>query len=160
MIGLRNLLLCQLVARGPVSDSPSPTITRAIRSGWVVGRHVGVRDAVAQFAAFVDAAGGFWRGVAADAAREGKLLEKALQPRCVFALFRVDLGICPFEIRLGQYSGRPVPRATDVDRVEVVLFDQPVEVGVGKALTGVRTPMAEQPRLYLLQGQRLSQQGV
>src|SRR5208337_1834251 len=126
----------------------------------VVGRPVSVRDAVAQFAAFVDTAGGFWRGVAADAAREGKLLEKALQPRCVFALFRVDLGVRPLEVSLGQYGGRPVPGATDVDRVEVVFFDQPVEVGVGKALTGVRTPMAQQPRLYMLQGQRLSQQGV
>src|SRR6266545_2916815 len=34
VIGLRNLLLCQLVARGPVSDSPSPTMTSVIKSGW------------------------------------------------------------------------------------------------------------------------------
>ena len=34
VIGLTNLLLCQLVASGPVSDSPSPTITRVIKSGW------------------------------------------------------------------------------------------------------------------------------
>ena len=58
------------------------------------------------------------------------------------------------------YGIVPVPGATDVDGVEVVLVDQPVEVDVGKGLARVRTPMAEQPRFYLLQGQRLLQQGV
>src|SRR5207302_9718233 len=31
--GFRNLLACQLVASGPVSDSPSPTTQATIRSG-------------------------------------------------------------------------------------------------------------------------------
>src|SRR5262249_43911200 len=31
--GLRNLLMCQLVASGPVSDSPSPTTAATISSG-------------------------------------------------------------------------------------------------------------------------------
>ena len=123
----------------------------------VVGRPVGVRDAVAEFAAFVDAARRFGGGMAADAPRKRELLEEALQSRCVFALFRIDLGICPLEIRLGQHCRRPVPGATDIDRVEIVFVDQPVEVDVGKGLAGIRTPMAQQPRLYMLQGQRLSQ---
>lgn len=29
-----HLLLCQLVAKGPVSASPSPTMVKAIRFGW------------------------------------------------------------------------------------------------------------------------------
>ena len=147
MIGLRNLLLCQLVASGPVSASPSPTITRLIRSGIVEDRPVGVRDAVAELAALVDAAGRFGRGVAADAAGEGELLEEALHSRQVFALVRIDLGIRSFEICLGQDGRRPVPGAADIDRVEVVLFDQPVEMDVGKGLAGVGAPMAQQPRL-------------
>src|SRR5260370_1278088 len=32
-MGFRNLLTCQLVASGPVSDSPSPTTAATIRSG-------------------------------------------------------------------------------------------------------------------------------
>ena len=87
-------------------------------------------------------------------------LKKRCSPAAVFALFRVDLGIRALEIRLGQYRGRPVPGAADVDRVEVVFFDQPVEMDVGKGLAGIRAPMAQQPRLYVLQGQRLSQQRV
>ena len=68
----------------------------------VEDRPVGVRDAVAQLAALVDAAGGFGGAVAADAAGERELLEEALQSRQVFTLVRVDLGIRPFEVGLGQ----------------------------------------------------------
>src|SRR5215469_9448913 len=32
-MGFKNLLMCQEVARGPVSDSPSPTTAATIRSG-------------------------------------------------------------------------------------------------------------------------------
>src|SRR6202040_2989727 len=64
-------------------------------------RPIGVRDAVSEFATLVDAAGRFGGGVAPDAAGKGKLLEKALQPRDVFALFRIDFGVCPLEISLG-----------------------------------------------------------
>ncbi len=50
--------------------------------------------------------------------------------------------------------------AADVDRVEVVFFDQPVKVDVGKGLAGIRAPVTQQTRLYVVQYQRLSQQGV
>ena len=120
----------------------------------VVDRPIGVREAVAEFAALVDAAGRFRGGVAADAAGEGELLEEALHPRQVFALVRVDLGIGAFEIGLGQDRRRPVPGAADIDRVQVVLLDQPVEVDVGEALAGVRAPMAQQPRLDVLEASR------
>ena len=47
----------------------------------IVDRAVGVRDAVAQLTALVDAAGRFGSGVAADPAGKRKLLEEALHPR-------------------------------------------------------------------------------
>ena len=33
VIGFKNFVLCQLVARGPVSASPSPTMVKAMRFG-------------------------------------------------------------------------------------------------------------------------------
>src|SRR5258708_16806243 len=81
----------------------------------VVGRPVGVRDAVAELAALVDTARRFGGGVATDAPGKGKLPEEALQSRSVFSLFRIDLGVSSFQICLGQYSGRAVAGATDVD---------------------------------------------
>ena len=106
----------------------------------VEDRPVGVGDAVAQLAALVDAAGRFGGGVAADAAGEGELLEEALQPRQVLTLVRVDLGVGPLEVGLGQDRRRPVAGAGDVDRVQVVLLDQPVEVDVGERSGRRRSP--------------------
>ena len=47
-----------------------------------------------------------------------------------------------------------------IDCVQVVLVDQTVEVNVGEALAGVRAPVAQQPRLYMLEFERLPQQRV
>jgi hypothetical protein len=75
----------------------------------VVNSAVGVRDAVAELAALVDAAGCFGRGMAADAARKGELLEEALQSCCIFALLRIDLRVHPLEIRRDSTAGAPCP---------------------------------------------------
>ena len=48
----------------------------------------------------------------------------------------------------------------DVDRVQVVLVDQPVEVDVGERLAGVGAPVAQHARLDVLDLQRLAEQGV
>ena len=98
--------------------------------------------------------------VAADAAGERELLEEALQPRQVLTLVRVDLGVRPLEVGLGQDRRRAVPGPGDVDRVQVVLLDQPVEVDVGERLAGVGAPVAQQARLDVLDLQRLAEQGV
>ena len=118
----------------------------------VIDRPIGVRDAVAKLTAFVDTAGRFRRGVAPDPAGKGELLEEALHPGEVFALVRVNLGIRALEIRLGEDCRRPMPGATDIDGVQIILVDQPIEVDIGKGLAGVRAPMTKQSRLYVLQG--------
>jgi hypothetical protein len=41
--------------------------------------------------------------------------------------------------------------AGDIDGVQVVLVDQPLEVDVGEALAGIRAPVPEQPLLRVLQ---------
>ena len=88
----------------------------------VVERHaVGVRQAVAKLAAFVDGAGRFRRDVAADVAGEGELLEELLHPFRVLALVRIDLGVRAFEIRRAEHAGRAVARARHEDHVEIVL---------------------------------------
>ena len=51
-------------------------------------------------------------------------------------------------------------RARDKDRVQVVLVDQAVEVSVIEALSGIGAPVAEEPRLRVLQFQGLSKQRV
>ena len=51
-------------------------------------------------------------------------------------------------------------RAGDVDRVEVARADRAVQVRVEEVQPGRRAPVAEQPRLDVLEAQRLAQQRV
>src|SRR5882672_7557229 len=113
-----------------------------------------MRDTIAKLAALVDASGCFGSGVAADSAGERKLFEEALHPRYVFTLVGVNLGVRSLEIGLGQDSRRAVAGPGDVNRIQAVLVNQPVEVNVRKGLASVRAPVAEQPGLGMLQLQR------
>ncbi len=101
--------------------------------GVVEGRAAGVREHVAEFAAFVDRARRFRRAVAADAAGERELLEELAQALFVLALVRVDLRVRAFQVDRAEHPGRAVPGPGQEDHVEVVLLDQPVQVDVDEA---------------------------
>src|SRR5262249_60255474 len=104
----------------------------------------------------MDTAGGFGSGVAANAAGERKLLKEALHPCHIFTLVRVNLRVGPLEVRLRQDSWRTVPRPGDENGIQIVLVDQPVEVDIRQGLAGIRTPVAYQSCLDVLQLQRSS----
>jgi hypothetical protein len=64
------------------------------------------------------------------------------------------------EVGVGHHGRAAVARADDEDRVEVVSSDRAVEVDVDEVEPGSRAPVAEQPRLDVLEPQRLAQQRV
>src|SRR5215469_6934423 len=106
---------------------------------------------------------GAWRlrrGVTADAAGEGELLEETLHSCFVLALIRIDLRVRPLEVPLRQHGRGAVPRSRNEDGVQVILIDKPVEMDVGKALASIRTPMSQQSLLGVFAPQRLFQQRV
>jgi hypothetical protein len=53
-----------------------------------------------------------------------------------------------------------MPRARHEDRVEIVFFDQAIEMDVGKALPRIGTPVTEQAGLRMLQLERFMQKGI
>ena len=53
-----------------------------------------------------------------------------------------------------------MPGAGQEDRVQVILFDQPVQMDVDECQAGARSPMAEQPLLDVLRLERLAQQRI
>src|SRR5262249_12340895 len=108
----------------------------------------------------MDTPGGFGSGVAANAAGERELLEEALHPCQIFTLVRVYLGVGPLEVRLRQDRWRTVTRPGDENGIQIVLVDQPVEVDIREGLASIRTPVAEQSGLDVLQLQRFSQQRI
>jgi hypothetical protein len=155
-----NLLECQAVARGPVSASPSPTTQQVNQLGVVQNAAVGVADAVAQFAPFVDGPGGFGGDVAADVAGEGKLLEEALHPFVVFALIGIDLAVGAFQIDRAEHTGCTMAGASHEDHVQVVLFNQAVAVDVGEAEGRGSAPVAQQAMFHMLGLQGFFQQWI
>ena len=90
--------------------------------GIVEGRAVGVREGIAEFAAFVDRAGRFGGDVAGDAAGERELREEPLHALLVLGDLRIDLAVGSFEIGVGDQRRSAVAGAGDVDRVEIVLL--------------------------------------
>ena len=151
---------CQPVASGPglglaVADDARDDQVRVVER-----RAVGVREGVAELAALVDRAGRLGRDVARDAAREAELLEQLLHPVGVLGDVGVDLAVGALEVRVRDQRRAAVPRADDVDHVQVVLLDDPVQVDVEQVQARRRPPVAEQARLDVRALQRLLQERV
>jgi hypothetical protein len=129
--------------------------------GIVERRAAGVREHVAQFAAFVDGARRFRRAVAADAAGKRELLEELAHPgSLVLALVRIDLRVRAFQVARRQHARRAVSGAGHEDHVEIVFLDQPVQMDVGEASPGL-DPQWPSSRFLMCSGlERLAQQGL
>src|SRR6185503_10803813 len=83
---------------------------------WIVERRaVRVAQRVAQFAAFVNAAGCFRRNVARDAPWEAELLEQPSHSLRVLADIRIQLAVGAFEIGVGDKRRPAMSWANDVD---------------------------------------------
>ena len=77
--------------------------------GIVERRAEGMRERIAELAAFVDRAGRLRRHVAGNAARERELGEKTLHALFVLRDVRIDLAVGSFEIGVGDQAGPPCP---------------------------------------------------
>ena len=121
---------------------------------------VSMAQRVAQFAAFMDAARRLRRNVARNAARKTELLEQPSHPLFVLADVWIDLAVGAFEIGVGDQRRAAVARADDVDHVQVILLDDPIEMHAEHVEARRRAPMAEQPRLDVLALERLFQQRI
>ncbi len=128
--------------------------------GIVERRAAGVRQHVAQFAAFVDGARRLRRAMAADPSRKGELLEEFVHAFLVLALLRINLRVRAFQVDGPQYAGRAVSRTGQEDHVQIVFLDQPVQVNIDERQARARSPVAEQAVLDVFRPERLLQQRV
>jgi hypothetical protein len=112
-----------------------------------------VREHISEFAALMNRAWGLGSAVAADAPRKRELLEELLEPDRVFAFIGVDFGIGALQIDGTEDSRCAMTGTRKEDHVQVVLFDQAVQVGVDERQTGARAPMPEK-RLLMCSGLR------
>ena len=123
-------------------------------------RAVGVRERVAELAALVDRARRLGRDVARDPAGERELAEQPLHALLVLRDVRVQLAVGALQPGAGHEARPAVAGPGDVDRAQVVARDHAVEVRVDEVQPRRRAPVAEQPRLDVLERERLAQQRV
>ena len=117
-------------------------------------------ERIAQLAPLVDRAGALRRGVAGNSAGKGELEEELSQPGLVLADVGIDLAVGAFEVGVAHDGRAAVPGAGDVDHVEVVFLDDPVQVDVDEVLPGGRAPVAQQHVLDVRERQRPLQQRI
>jgi hypothetical protein len=119
-----------------------------------------VRDGIAEFAAFVYRTRRLRRHVARDAAGERELGEQALHALFVAGDVRINFTVSSLEVGIRDQAGPAMPRAGNVDHVEVVLLDHPVQVNVDEIETGCGSPMTQKPRLDVILCEWLLEQRV
>ena len=125
-MGLRNLLDCHAVARGPVSASPSPDYASNDQIWIVKGRAESVAHGIAQLSALVDRTGRRRGHMTGDAARERELLEQLFQAGLILGNVGINLGPGTFEINVSDHSRTAVTGTGNVDDVQIMLFDNAV----------------------------------
>ena len=122
---------------------------------WVVEYcAIGMGNRIAELPAFMNRAGGLGRHMARDAAGKGELPEEALQPFSVFGDIGVEFAVAPLEIGVRNERRPAVPRSREIDHVEVEFFDRPVHVQIDEIEPRRRSPVAEQPGLDVIYGER------
>ena len=87
-------------------------------------------------------------------------MKELLQPGLVLADIGIDLAVSAFEIGVADDRRTAVPGAGDVNHVEVVLLDDPVQMRVDEVLPRRRAPVSEQHVLHIRDCQRTFQQRI
>ncbi len=152
--------MCQLVASGPVSDSPSPTTAATIRSGLSNAAPQACDRHVAEFAAFVDGAGRLRGAVAADPAGEGELLEQPRHPPRPQSSPDRPRSTTLRGSTARARPGPPCPGPAMKITSRSCCLDRPVQMDVAEGQPGAGPPVAEQPVLDVLRLERLLQERV
>ena len=98
--------------------------------------------------------------MAGNTAREAELLEQPRHPLFVLADVRIHLAVGALKISVSNERWTAVPRADDVDHVQVIFVDDPIEMHAQHVEARRRAPMSEQPWLDVLTLERFSQQRI
>src|SRR5215831_8497072 len=141
--------------RLPISD-----YRRHDQAGIVEGSAAGMREDIPELASLMDRARRFRSTVTADAARKRELLEELLQPGRILALLGVNLGVGTLQVHRAQDTWSTVPRTSQEDHVQVVFFDQSVQVNVNKCQARARPPVSEKPIFDVLRLEGFLQEGI
>ena len=120
----------------------------------------GMADRVPEFAAFVNRPRRRRRNVAGNPAGKRELLEQLLEPGLVLGDVRINLAPGAFEVNVAHNRRAAVTGTGDIEHVQVILLDDPVQMHVDEVLARRRAPVPDHQRLHVRQFQRLLQQRI
>ena len=120
----------------------------------------GVAQRISEFAALVNGAGRGRRDMARNPARKRELFEQPLHSGFVLADVGIDFAVAALEIGVGDQSRPAMAWTGDVDHVEIIEADRPVQMDVDEILPRRRSPMPDHERLDMRQRQRLAQHRI
>ena len=123
-------------------------------------RAKGMRQRIAQFAAFVDGTGGFGCNMAGNAAREGELLEQPLHALDIPAHIGINLAVGALQVRLRYHGVSAMTGTGEIDHIQVIFFNDTVEMRIDEILTGYGAPMPDNFTLDVFRLQRFPQKGI
>ena len=73
---------------------------------------------------------------------------------------RIDFAVGALKVSIAHDRRAAVSGAGDINHVEVIFLDDPVQVRVNEILPGRRAPMPQQHVLHVGKGERLFQQWI
>ena len=92
--------------------------------------------------------------MAGNAVGPAELAEEALDSVLILLDVGVDLAVGSLKLGVGHQSGATVAGTDDVDHVQVALPDEAVPVNVEEVEAWRGAPMAKEPRLDVVEGER------
>ena len=102
----------------------------------------------------------FGSDMAGDAAGKGELRKESFHALFILGNTRVHLAIGALQIDVGD-NGRPaVSRARDIDHVQVMFLDGPIQMHINEVQARRRPPVAAQARFDVLALKRLLEQRI
>ena len=128
--------------------------------GIVERRPEGMAERIAQLAAFVNRPRRRRGDMAGNPAGERELLEQLFQPGFVLGDVRINVAPGAFEVNIAHNRRAAVTGTGDVEHVQVILLDDPVQVYVDEVLARRGAPMPDHQGLDVRQFQRLLQQRI
>src|ERR1700730_13638061 len=88
----------------------------------------------------------FWSDMARNTIGPGELTKQPREPATAAFDIWIDLSIGALQISVRQQPRSAVPGADDVDHIQIMRFDHPVEMHIDEIQARGRAPMPKQPR--------------
>ena len=95
--------------------------------------------------------------MATDSARKRKPPEELKHASLILTTIRINFRIDPFEPGVCQNRRRAMARPRNVEHVQIVFADEPIQMNPNQRLSGIRAPVAQQAALDVFGLERLSE---